>query len=138
VLAIPTSAFVRNDPSQQVAAAPAATGTAPAGDAAADTSPATRRGGAARGGRGRGNIIAKAPPGDDATLDGTVMVMVNGKQESRNVTVGLSDGETYEVVRGLEEGDEVVLNKNGGESRWRGPDMNRQMMRGMGGGGRGR
>lgn len=38
-----------------------------------------------------------------------VKVMVNGQIEERMVTLGISDGTETEVVRGLEEGDEVVV-----------------------------
>ncbi|MBI4299520.1 MAG: efflux RND transporter periplasmic adaptor subunit [Chloroflexi bacterium] len=39
----------------------------------------------------------------------TVQVMVNGKSETRQVQVGLSDGQSTEITQGLQEGDEVVI-----------------------------
>jgi macrolide-specific efflux system membrane fusion protein len=38
-----------------------------------------------------------------------VVVLVNGKQENRQVALGLSDGANTEVLSGLEEGDQVVV-----------------------------
>ena len=38
-----------------------------------------------------------------------VVVLVNGKQENRQVTLGLSDGANTEVLSGLEEGEQVVV-----------------------------
>jgi len=38
-----------------------------------------------------------------------VEVLVNGKYESKNITMGLSDGTNTEVLSGLAEGEEVVL-----------------------------
>jgi RND family efflux transporter MFP subunit len=38
-----------------------------------------------------------------------VEVLVYGKQEQRQITLGLSDGENTEVLSGLEEGEEVVV-----------------------------
>jgi multidrug efflux pump subunit AcrA (membrane-fusion protein) len=52
---------------------------------------------------------------DGAIISGTgdrslVMVMVDGQQQPRMVTVGATDGTQTEVVSGLEEGDVVVVN----------------------------
>lgn len=49
----------------------------------------------------------------------TAMLKKNGTTEEREVTVGLTDGEKYEVTRGLAEGDVVVLRKDEQQSRWR-------------------
>jgi multidrug efflux pump subunit AcrA (membrane-fusion protein) len=38
-----------------------------------------------------------------------VVVLVDGQQEERQITLGLSDGFNSEVLSGLEEGDEVVV-----------------------------
>jgi RND family efflux transporter MFP subunit len=38
-----------------------------------------------------------------------VVVYVDGQQEERDITLGLSDGTNTEVLSGLEEGDEVVI-----------------------------
>jgi macrolide-specific efflux system membrane fusion protein len=39
----------------------------------------------------------------------TVVVLVDGQQEERQITLGLSDGFNTEVLSGLEEGEEVVV-----------------------------
>lgn len=39
----------------------------------------------------------------------TVTVLVDGKQETRHVTLGLSDGINTEVLSGLEEGEKVIV-----------------------------
>jgi len=46
----------------------------------------------------------------------TVLVLVDGQQEERQITLGLSDGINTEVLSGLEEGEEVVLPTSGGQS----------------------
>jgi hypothetical protein len=77
---------------------------------------------------------------EDRPQEGTVAVLVDGKQVTRQVTVGMSNTEYYEVIKGeLQEGDEVVLNAFGADSRWRqnGPSP-QQMGRMLGGGGGGR
>jgi HlyD family secretion protein len=57
----------------------------------------------------------------DQPADGTVTVInASGAQEQRDVTVGITDGANYEVLSGLDEGDTVVLNKLGADSKWRG------------------
>jgi len=43
----------------------------------------------------------------------TVVVLVDGQQEERQITLGLSDGINTEVLSGLEEGEEVVLPASG-------------------------
>ncbi|MGA2670745.1 MAG: efflux RND transporter periplasmic adaptor subunit [Dehalococcoidia bacterium] len=43
----------------------------------------------------------------------TVLVLVDGQQEERQITLGLSDGINTEVLSGLEEGEEVVLPASG-------------------------
>lgn len=49
----------------------------------------------------------------------TAMLKKNGANEEREVTVGLTDGEKYEVTKGLAEGDVIVLRKDEQQSRWR-------------------
>jgi HlyD family secretion protein len=67
-----------------------------------------------------------------------------GQTEDRTVQVGLTDGEKYEVISGLEEGETVVYRKDELQSRWReGAGGNRPPGMGMfpgggGGGGGGR
>jgi len=39
----------------------------------------------------------------------TVVVLVDGQQEERQITLGLSDGINTEVLSGLEEGEKVVV-----------------------------
>lgn len=43
----------------------------------------------------------------------TVLVLVDGQQEERQITLGLNDGINTEVLSGLEEGEEVVLPASG-------------------------
>jgi RND family efflux transporter MFP subunit len=45
-----------------------------------------------------------------------VVVLVDGQQEEREITLGLSDGINTEVLSGLEEGEEIVLPTSGGQS----------------------
>jgi RND family efflux transporter MFP subunit len=45
-----------------------------------------------------------------------VIVLVDGQQEEREITLGLTDGINTEVLSGLEEGEEVVLPTSGGQS----------------------
>jgi HlyD family secretion protein len=67
---------------------------------------------------------------------GTVTVLKpDGTTESREVVVGLSDDTSYQVLSGLQEGETVVLNKNGADSKWRGGPRGGGaggMMRGLG------
>jgi len=42
-----------------------------------------------------------------------VLVFINGRQEEREITLGLTDGINTEVLSGLEEGEEVVLPATG-------------------------
>ncbi|MEK7485131.1 MAG: HlyD family efflux transporter periplasmic adaptor subunit [Planctomycetota bacterium] len=62
----------------------------------------------------------------------------DGTTEEREVEIGITDGFNVEIIKGLEEGDQVILNKSEAPSRWRqggagGMRMNPMM---MGGGGR--
>ncbi|HZZ41702.1 MAG TPA: efflux RND transporter periplasmic adaptor subunit [Tepidisphaeraceae bacterium] len=69
---------------------------------------------------------------DRHTTIATVM-LPGGKQEDRTVEIGLSDGENYEIVSGLNEGDTVLVHKDETNSKWnggRGPSVG---MMGMGG-----
>ena len=56
----------------------------------------------------------------------------------RNVSVGIYNDDVYEVLSGLQEGETVVLNRSGADSRFRNPNQGRGGLipRGMGGGGR--
>ena len=63
-------------------------------------------------------------------------VMENGAQKSRDVTVGMNDGDSYEVIKGLQEGEEVVLSKNSSDSKWKGQGTGLPRVPGAGGGGR--
>jgi multidrug efflux pump subunit AcrA (membrane-fusion protein) len=154
VLTIPVGAFVRATPGERrsdnaadtmPAGSPdAGTPAAAGGDAQgpATTAPAGRRGGGrggfgGRGGTGRRGMGGGGVPG--TPVEGTVQVVKGENQnETRNVTVGLTDDVNYEVIRGLEEGETVVVQKTGAESRWRNPNQGNLIPRGMGGGGRGR
>jgi hypothetical protein len=84
---------------------------------------------------GAGGVIRSEP------LDGTVNVLKDDNtQETKKVRVGISDGEVYELLSGLSEGETVVKNMTAAQSRWRNPNGQGSgiMPRGMGGGGRGR
>jgi multidrug efflux pump subunit AcrA (membrane-fusion protein) len=129
VLTIPVSAFSRGLPQDDKA--DNATRPASAEDRTANASgdanaqPTTRPRGRGRGRRNGGAAGASWPIAGGGPkvqpVVGTVTVLNdNGTQEQRKVTVGLSDDENYEVIDGLDEGEQVVLNKNGGDSRWRG------------------
>jgi multidrug resistance efflux pump len=130
---VPATALA--DPTVKLPADPPATGPA------TTSAPASRRG-------GRGGNRNPGPQALGAPQTGTVAVLKDdGTTEVRPVTVGLMgadpadtmSGDLYEVINGLNEGENVLLNKNGLDSKWKanGPDA-RQMMRGMTGGGRGR
>ena len=142
VLMIPRDAFVPAVPGDAsetpaTATAPAVTGAAPGGEQVAGAVPTTRRG---RGGRGRGRSGGgEVLGGATASMEGTVQVLkADNTQEARNVTVGLADDDNIEVIKGLDEGENVVRNKTGTDSRFRGQNP-QQMIRGItGGGGRGR
>jgi HlyD family secretion protein len=67
---------------------------------------------------------------DRRTTVATV-VLPGGRTEERAVTTGLSDGDNYEIVDGLKEGDKVVINKDELNSRWSGGGSRGPM--GMGG-----
>jgi RND family efflux transporter MFP subunit len=60
-----------------------------------------------------------------ATVVGT-----SGVNEEREIQVGLGDGERWEIVKGLAEGETVVV-RNEAQSKWR-ADQNRPNMPGMG------
>ncbi|HUO10904.1 MAG TPA: HlyD family efflux transporter periplasmic adaptor subunit [Phycisphaerae bacterium] len=135
---IPVQAFSRK---RADAATESATRQANASSAAApsqesaDTQPAaagTEQPHGRRGGK-RKNANADQQPTtfSDQPLEGSVTVLTaSGAQEQRDVIVGVTDGASYEVLNGLNEGDTVVLNKMGADSKWRGN-------RGGGGGGGG-
>jgi HlyD family secretion protein len=131
VLTIPTSAFEQADPTSMEDNTAAGNGASNTADSAA-SQPASRpagRGG--RGGRGAGGFsspIAK----DRGPIEGTVTVLdKSGAQETKNVTVGISGtditglGDYREVLSGLSEGDVVLSNKGGDESKWSGQKRTR-------------
>jgi hypothetical protein len=123
VMAIPAAAFSR------------ASREAPSATTASSAS-ASRRG-------GRGPARAVGPQILGAPMEGTVTVQKgDGTSEVRPVTVGLMgtdpadsmSGDLYEVISGLKDGEEVVLNKNGLDSKWKNGGPNGQPgMRGGGG-----
>lgn len=57
----------------------------------------------------------------------------DGSNETRNVTLGITDGYVYEVLSGLSDGETVVLDKFGSDSKWR-PGGNRPLGMPIGGG----
>jgi HlyD family secretion protein len=143
-LAIPLSAFTKGQSSDAPRNdnPPAATepASANAADAAA-TEPGGRRGrGAGRRGGRRNAAPAIGLAALNAPVEGTVQVVdESGKQEARNVSVGIFNDDVYEVLSGLQEGETVVLNRSGADSRFRNPNPGRGgglIPRGMGGGGR--
>jgi HlyD family secretion protein len=133
-LVIPAAAFVKPLPPEDdqavktVSSSASAPASAPASAAPASQPATTRaaRGGGSRSGRGRPTT---ADSDKVVPQDGTVTVMENGVAQSRDVTVGLIADDTCEVLKGLQEGDEVLLNKNTSDSRWRG--QNNPNMRGI-------
>lgn len=129
VLLIPMAAFARKRPpagANTTATAPAIA-TADTAPAATETAPVV----AASRPRPRGPRSAGSP----RPTRGTVNVLkADGTTEAREVTVGLADANSYEVLSGLQLGETVLLNKSGADSKWRGSNMG--MM--GGGGGRGR
>ena len=88
------------------------------------------------GGGGRAAVDANGVPIVGAPVDGTVQLLTDdGKTEMRNVTVGLTDDTYYEVIKGLDEGESIIVTRAGTESRYRNPNP----LRGIpGAGGRGR
>jgi HlyD family secretion protein len=147
-ISIPMAAFSRNKPDADTqptdSMASDVPATAPAGDASTEPSTQPRRG-RGRGGRNGGSGGGGGGGQMGLRLAGTPMsgyVQVShetGAPETRAITVGLSDDTYYEVINGLEEGESVVMSRNGGDSKWRGQNTAQQMMRmGSGGGGRGR
>jgi HlyD family secretion protein len=151
VLSIPAGAFSRNPPGDTGApraADAAAPGTAPATEpAAADAAqPQQVAGGRGPGGGGRGGGGGGGGGGGragagarGAQMDGYAQVVKDDNSiEVRPITVGLSDDTSYEVIKGLDEGESVVVNRVGSDSRWRNQTQTNLMPRGLGGGGRGR
>ncbi|HVT80332.1 MAG TPA: HlyD family efflux transporter periplasmic adaptor subunit [Phycisphaerae bacterium] len=163
VLAIPASDVRRTGSAVAAGPATAAATASDAGMTPADTAaaaasqPATAtgtaptnrggrggRGGGGRGGRGQGGGGVAAGNKGPSPAVATVLNAA-GKTEQRNIVIGLmgtdptdsSSGDLYEVVSGLNEGDEVVR-QNGQESRFRSPNAGQAIQRLGGGGGRGR
>jgi HlyD family secretion protein len=62
--------------------------------------------------------------------------LADGQTEERTVQVGLTDGERYEVLSGLKEGETVVFKKDEPQSKWRAGSPRLGMFPGGGGGGR--
>lgn len=50
----------------------------------------------------------------------------SGKGEQRTVEVGISNGEFYEILSGLKEGEKVMLSSGSEESRWRPGDSDNE------------
>jgi len=121
-LVIPQSAFMRGDPTEQEQH------TAAPGDATPSSQPASRPSGRGRrGGGGGGGYAYAGGSKETGPVAGTVTIVnKTGGQETRNVTVGLNGvdasglGDYAEVLSGLDEGDAVLTNKSGGESKWSG------------------
>jgi len=110
-----------------------ATMAATTGEAATQAAPETQSAAAMDGGapasRPKGRMYAGG--WGEKPMPGTVQVVkADGTQEARDVMVGLSTGTMYEVIKGLDEGETVVMNK-GGDSKWRGMGGANSMMRTM-------
>jgi hypothetical protein len=148
-LAIPAAAFsrvVKDAPAGEklvpTAARPDPTVAGPATGASTASAPATRRG-------GRGAARPAGPQTLGTPQSGTVSVLKDdGTTDVRPVTVGLMgtdpadpmSGDLYEIINGLNEGESVLLNKNGTDSKWKnnGPSAQQGARLMTGGGGRGR
>ncbi|MGN6370395.1 MAG: efflux RND transporter periplasmic adaptor subunit [Phycisphaerae bacterium] len=136
-LLIPVQAFSKKRPDAATESATQDTAKAPTvveADATASETGAPRHG--RRGNHQRGNREAAADAFAklDQPVEGTVTVIgPSGEQEQRDVTVGITDGASYEVLSGLKEGETVALNRIGADSKWRGNhERGGGMMRGMG------
>lgn len=100
--------------------------TAPGTTGPAASGPASRPGGRGRRGAGSADVVAAVTAAPDAPVKGTVeVVKSDGSKEDRDVVVGLSDGDYMEVLSGLQAGEQVVRNLNGGESKWSGQNTQR-------------
>jgi multidrug efflux pump subunit AcrA (membrane-fusion protein) len=77
--------------------------------------------------------------------EGEFVTMKNGEDPAgtlAKVEIGITDGAQTEITKGLNEGDEVIVQNPEDESRWKAGSQNpamqqRMMMRTMGGGGGG-
>jgi HlyD family secretion protein len=58
----------------------------------------------------------------------------DGTTKEQEVALGITDGADYEVLSGLNEGDNVVLYRGAGDSRWNGPNPGGRGGGGLGGG----
>ncbi len=76
------------------------------------------------------NLAAYGRDPDRPSHATVTLLKPDGSTEVRNVEVGLSDGPTVEVVSGLNEGDTVLLNRGGGDSRWRNNNNQARMLMG--------
>lgn len=65
-----------------------------------------------------------------------VLIMKDGKNEEREVVAGITDGTRTEIVSGLQENDEVIIEKGMTQSRWQN-DMGMMRARRIMGGGKG-
>jgi multidrug efflux pump subunit AcrA (membrane-fusion protein) len=96
--------------------------------AANGSEPATQPGSGKRGRRAG----EKSPRYTPVPIPGSAVVLkADGTKETRDVLIGMDDEVHYEIIQGLEEGETVVLNKAGSNSRFSG---GRRAMRAMGGG----
>jgi HlyD family secretion protein len=132
VLMVPMNAVARKGRDEHPEAHPATQATVVAqeadggSDEPAAIAPAqeTRRGKKDKG-------MPRYIPGPQA---GTATVLkTDGTKETRDVVMGLDDEVHYEIISGLNEGETVLLNKGGANSRFSGGG-NRRAMRSVGGG----
>ena len=147
VLTIPVGAFMKEQPEGSDngnshgngTTAPAdPPGAAPAATESAGTQPHRGRGGSGGSSSGHKHVNNTGVFG---VMSGAVQVLPEGatEPETRNVVVGITDTDSYEIVRGdLKEGDTVIVHQQGSDSKWRGNGNSGLMPRGFTGGGRGR
>lgn len=121
VVLVPMQAVSRKhadatDDSEAAASAGASTG---ASTAAATTKAVAAQDDGAPGRAGPGR--SDGPKYRPVAFPGTAQVLKSdGKTETREVRLGISDGANYEVISGLEPGDTVVLNKASSDSKFAG------------------
>jgi multidrug efflux pump subunit AcrA (membrane-fusion protein) len=97
--------------------------------ASASTAPATEASASPRHGR-RGDRKART----SESFPGTVTVLkADGSKETRDVLVGMDDEVHYEIIKGVEEGETVLLNKASASSRFSNNGANRRLARSTGG-----
>lgn len=82
--------------------------------------------------QGKGNSLM---PRYRSRKNFVLVSLPQGKTEEREVEVGINDGVKTEIVKGLKEGEEVVIEKGFAQSRWQNdtkPMKGRMMMGGRG------